>query len=78
MCLKLYRIFKLEMVQRDPRVRIDEVWTKYEDKFQDWFKDYVSLKSAIIYTLPKHLTTCHLISRVIFNGLIGVALKHRR
>ena len=41
---KFYRIFEVEMAQRDPRVWIDEVWTKYEEKFQDWFKDYVILK----------------------------------
>ena len=32
---KLYRIFEVEMVQRDPRVWIGEVWTKNEEKFQD-------------------------------------------
>ena len=51
---KLYRIVELEMVQRDPRVPIDEVWTKYEDKFQDWFKNYVSLKVQL-FTLCRNI-----------------------
>jgi len=31
------------MVKLNPRVRIQDVWAKFEDRFPIWFKDYVSI-----------------------------------
>jgi len=36
------RIFEQEMVRQNPRVRVEDVWAKFEAQFPMWFKNYVS------------------------------------
>ena len=36
------RIFEQEMVRQNPRVRVEDVWAKFEDQLPMWFKNYIS------------------------------------
>jgi len=34
----LCRMFEQEMINQNPRVRVENVWGHYEEQFPEWFK----------------------------------------
>lgn len=76
--LSLYRIFEAEIVQQNPCVQVEDVWAKFEDRFQERFKEYVSAttctrKYSYSFTV---MTTSLIIS--IYDDHIAFALQHQQ
>ena len=66
------------MVQQNTRIEVEDVWVKFEDRFQDWFKEYVSVTTCTRkYLYSFEVMTASL--TISFNdGLVGFALQYQQ
>jgi len=43
------------MAKLNPRVRIQDVWPKFEYQFPMWFEDYVSISNSSLFVMKNKI-----------------------